>query len=186
MKTLFKFVLWIVIICVLIFAGTTAYHKIERYIYPIEYSEIVESQAKEYNLDLSLIYAVIKCESGFDETAVSSADARGLMQLQKETYEWVCSRYKDTDVDEDYLFDPQKNIQAGCRLLRLHLNEFGDLKTAICAYHAGRNKVLEWLSNEKYSSDGKTLEIIPYADTSSYVDKVVKTIENYKKIYELN
>lgn len=185
MKQFFKFILWIIIICVLIYGGMSAYHKIERYIYPTDYADVVEKYSSEYNLDKSLVFAVIKCESGFDKNAESSQNAKGLMQLQKDTYEWVCHKYNDNDVNEEYLFNPEKNVQAGCRLLRLHLDQFGDVKTALCAYHAGRTKTMEWLNNSEYSSDGKTLSKIPYEDTSSYVDKVIKTQEKYKQIYKI-
>lgn len=185
MKHFFKFILWVVIICVLVYGGMTAYHKIERYIYPTDYADFVEKYAEECELDKSLVYAVIKCESGFNPQAKSSIGAKGLMQLTDETYEWVCSRYGEKNVDNDNLYDPEKNIEAGCRLLKLLSNDFLSLETRLCAYHAGRNITLKWLSNSEYSFDGETLDKIPYSDTSSYVDKVVKTIEKYKEIYEI-
>lgn len=185
MKHFFKFILWIVIICVLVYSGMKAYHKIERYIYPADYSDLVEKYAEEYDLDKSLIYAVIKCESNFNPDAVSSIGAKGLMQLTDETYEWVCSRYGENNSNSDDLFDAEKNIEAGCRLLKLLSKDFDSLETRICAYHAGRNITIKWLSTPDYSADGKTLDNIPYSDTSSYVDKVVKTIEKYKEIYEI-
>ena len=185
MKKLFKFIIWLVLIAFLVWCGLNAYHKLQRYIYPTDYYDLVEKYSKEYNLDKSLVFAVIKCESGFDKNAQSDANAKGLMQIQKDTYEWACSRYSDKDVNEDYLFIPEKNIEAGCRLLRLHLDEFEDIRTVLCAYHAGRNITINWLKNPEYSTNGKTLQKIPYSDTSSYVDKVIKTIDKYKEIYEM-
>lgn len=185
LKHFLKFILWIIIICALIYGGMTAYHKIEHYIYPTDYADLVEKYSSEYELDKSLVFAVIKCESNFNPNAVSSIGAKGLMQLTDETYEWVCSRYGEKNTDNDNLYNPDKNIEAGCRLLKLLDKDFVSLKTRICAYHAGRNITLNWLKNPEYSSDGETLTRIPYSDTSSYVDKVVKTIEKYKKIYEI-
>ena len=185
MKHFFKFILWIIIICVLIYGGMTAYQKVQRYIYPTDYKELVEKYSNEYELDKSLVFAVIKCESNFDPNAVSSIGAKGLMQLTDETYEWVCSRYDEKDDDSNNLFYAEKNIEAGCRLLKLLEKDFTSLETRICAYHAGRNITLKWLENSDYSSDGKTLIEIPYSDTSSYVDRVVRTIEKYQKIYEI-
>ena len=184
MKKLFKFILWVLIICFVIYAGKGAYKKIEKQIYPLEYKETIEKYSKEYEIDKALVFAIIKCESGFDETAVSSIGAKGLMQLTSETLEWVCSKYNDSEDDVSVLFDAEKNIQAGCRLLRLLYNDFGDTKTVLAAYHAGRNITYKWLSNEEYSADGKTLIKIPYADTAKYVEKVFKTTEKYKEIYE--
>lgn len=183
MKVFLKAVIWLVVIAVLVFGGMYSYEKIEKMIYPQDYKDLIEAYAEEYGLDKSLVYAVVKCESGFDSSAVSSIGAKGLMQLTDETYEWVCSRYKDT-ADGD-LFDAKTNIKSGCRLLRLHLKEFGDIKTALAAYHAGRGITNEWLKNSEYSSNGKTLDKIPYEETSKYADRVIKTIEKYKEIYNI-
>ena len=183
MKKFFKFLIWVVVICALCFGVKNGYQKLQKYIYPLEYKETIMKYSEEYNLDSKLVFAIVKCESGFDETAVSSIGAKGLMQLTDETFEWVCSKYKDNEDDSSYLFEGEKNIQAGCRLLRLLYDDFGDTKTVICAYHAGRNITYKWLSNSEYSADGKTLKKIPYADTSEYVSKVLKTIDKYEEIY---
>ncbi|MBQ5591142.1 MAG: lytic transglycosylase domain-containing protein [Clostridia bacterium] len=185
MKKLFKFIVWVLVIALLIVGVNKAYSKIERQIYPLGYYQCVDKYCGEYDLDLSLVYAIIKCESGFDKDAVSSIGAKGLMQLTDETFEWVCSKYNEPYNSPSYLFDEVHNIQAGCRLLRLLYDDFGDTKTVLCAYHAGRNITYKWLENKEYSSDGKTLDKIPYADTESYVKKVLKTIEKYQKIYNI-
>lgn len=184
MKKLFKFLLWVVILWLLFVGVKTGYQKIQKHIYPLEYKETIEKYSEEYNLDSALVFAIIKCESGFQTNAVSSIGAKGLMQLTNETFEWVCSKYKDSENDTSYLFEAEKNIKAGCRLLRLLYDDFGDTKTVLCAYHAGRNITYKWLKTEEYSADGKTLKKIPYADTSAYVSKVLKTIDKYNEIYE--
>ena len=184
MKKILKFILWVMIFCLLFSGVKNGYKKVQKYIYPLTYREIINKYSYEYNLDSKTVFAIIKCESGFDETAVSSVGAKGLMQLTNETFEWVCSKYKDSENDVSYLFDAEKNIQAGCRLLRLLYDDFGDTKTVIAAYHAGRNITYKWLKNAEYSDDGKTLKKIPYADTSTYVSKVLKTIDKYEEIYE--
>ena len=183
MKKILKFILWVLIICFVVYAGKNAYDKIERQIYPQGYYQEVDKFAGEYDLDYFLVHAIIKCESGYDKNAVSSIGAKGLMQLTDETFEWVCSKYNEPYNDPKYLFDEVQNIQAGCRLLRLLYDDFGDTKTVLAAYHAGRNITYKWLSNKEYSADGKTLSKIPYADTAKYVEKVLKTTEKYKKIY---
>lgn len=186
MKKLFKLVLWIVLICVLIYGGMTAYKKIEKFIYPTDYADLVNKYAEENDLDKSLVFAVIKCESGFDKNAVSKIGAKGLMQLTPETYEWVSSKHGKKVDNSDELFDPETNIQAGCRLLKRHIKEFKSVKTALAAYHAGRGVTNRWLKDEKYSSDGVNLDKIPYSETESYVDKVINTVEKYKTIYNID
>lgn len=170
----------------MVYGGFKAYNKIQKSIYPTDYSDIIEQNADKYGLNRSLVFSVVKCESKFNKDAVSNIGAKGLMQLTPETYEWVCSKYGDTYNNSDDLFDPEINIKAGCRLLKLHLKEFGNVKTALAAYHAGRGVVNKWLNNSDYSDDGKTLKKIPYTETLNYVTRVTQTVEKYKEIYNIN
>ena len=63
------------------------FKNIQKLIYRQDYAEYVEKYAKENNVDPLLIYAIIKAESNFDNDAVSSRGAAGLMQLMDETAE---------------------------------------------------------------------------------------------------
>lgn len=162
-----------------------AYKIIMKRLYPLKYSDLVEHYSNEYNLDKMLVYAVIKCESNFDPNAVSSANAKGLMQLMDDTFEWVQTK-DDTDqkLDASALYDPQTNIKYGTLLLSLHLNEFSDPATALAAYHAGRGRVNEWIKNDKIQkrSDGNCS--VPYKDTEAYIKRVLKVKEIYQKLYD--
>ena len=53
----------------------------------------------------------------------------------------------------------------------------------LSAYHAGRGITNQWLDNPQYSGDGETLDVIPYADTSQYVDSVLGTYRVYQRLY---
>ena len=187
LKFLIKLAIFVLIVAIVAQFGMKAYRFVEKeYLYPIKYSEYIENFAEQNTLEKSLVYAVVKCESGFDSGAVSDIGAKGLMQLTDDTYEWVLSKTTKAKPLENDLFVPEKNIQAGCALLRLHLDEFSDESTAIAAYHAGRSKVKEWLQDKNYSSDGITLTKIPYSDTASYVTKVITTKQKYQEIYNFD
>ena len=187
LKFLIKLAIFVLIVAIIAHFGMKAYRFIEKeYLYPTKYSEYIEEYAEQNTLEKSLVYAVVKCESGFDSGAVSDIGAKGLMQLTDDTYEWVLSKTTKAKPLENDLFVPEKNIQAGCALLRLHLDEFSDESTAIAAYHAGRSKVKEWLQDKNYSSDGITLTKIPYSDTASYVTKVITTKQKYQEIYNFD
>lgn len=187
LKFLIKLAIFVLIVAIIAHFGMKAYRFIEKeYLYPTKYSEYIENFAEQNTLEKSLVYAVVKCESGFDSGAVSDIGAKGLMQLTDDTYEWVLSKTTKVKPLENDLFVPEKNIQAGCALLRLHLDEFSDESTALAAYHAGRSKVKEWLQDKNYSSDGITLSKIPYSDTASYVTKVITTKQKYQEIYNFD
>ncbi|MBR6789825.1 MAG: lytic transglycosylase domain-containing protein [Oscillospiraceae bacterium] len=159
------------------------YHMIYRYMYPQKYSETVTACAEEFGLDEELIYAVISCESGFDPEAVSSADARGLMQLTEDAFDWVQFRLGE---DGDYadIFDPEVNIRAGSAMLSLLIEELGDERSAVAAYHSGLNQVKEWLADTEYSEDGKRLDIIPTPNTREYADRVDNARHIYENLYD--
>lgn len=178
----------VVIVCVILAAalavvGYFVYCRVERYTHPIKYEELVEKYSRQNGLDKYLVYAVIKTESGFDPGAVSNVGARGLMQIMEDTFDWV--KYKLGDEDTRYLemYDPDTNIRYGCWLLGYLYKEFGNVETTMAAYHAGRGQVNEWLSDERYSSDGVHLDDIPISDTAHYVQKIVRARDIYIKLY---
>ena len=71
----------------------------------------------------------------------------------------------------------------GCWYLDNLRDEFNNMDLVIAAYNAGRGNVNEWLKNIDYSSDGKTLNYIPFPETRAYVDKVNSYYNIYKFLY---
>lgn len=176
----------ILIIILLIIAAIFAYFKIQTLMYPDSYSIYVEKYAAEYGVDRDFVYSVIKCESSFDPDATSHVDARGLMQLTPETFDWVKSKLNDSDdlaLTADDLYDPETNIKYGVYLLSLHLDEFGDIPTVLAAYHAGRGNANKWLNDSEYSKDGKTIDSTPYKETNAYIDRVQKVRDKYEFLH---
>ena len=151
-------------------------------LYPLRYEEYVEVYAKENNLSPAFVYAVIKCESGFDKDAVSYTGATGLMQIMPDTFNWIKTK---TGYTENYSMatDPQTNIKYGCFLYGYLLSRYGRVQEALAAYHAGIGNTDKWLRDPQYSSDGETLHTIPYPTTSKYVKKVMLTENIYEKLY---
>ena len=154
----------------------------EQTAYPLRYTEIVEENAEKFEIDEALLYALIKAESGFNKDAVSEAGAKGLTQITPETFEWLQTKTGEK-LEENALFEPEVSVYYGACFLDMLSEEFGNTETALAAYHAGRGKVNEWLTDPRYSPDGETVENIPYKDTAQYVEKVIKYTENYRKIY---
>lgn len=180
----------IIIIALIIAAallGAGAYFGYRKYIeetHPLKYKTYVEYYSSQNGLDKYFVYAVIKTESGFRPDAVSNVGARGLMQIMEETFDWI--KYKRDDDGTVYgdMFNAQKNIDYGCWLLGYLYEEFGTIEAVAAAYHAGRGTVNEWLSDTRYSPDGKHLKVIPASDTAHYVDKIKSAVETYKKLYD--
>ena len=157
---------------------------LKRRFYPRSYSEYVEKYCAVYEIDPNLAYAVIHTESGFNSHAVSHLGACGLMQLMPETFTWLQERLDGEVVySEDALKTPSVNIRYGTYFLSYLLEQYSDVPTALAAYNAGTTNVDRWLSDSAYSSDGKTLDDIPYDETRNYVKKVTDVRKKYENIY---
>lgn len=183
------FLLFLTVVALVIAGGVAllrpAADKAAQALYPRTYRQWIEEYSEEYGMDTDLIYAVAKTESNFDPKAHSDADARGVMQLTKDAFEWVQYRTGDeSGVTYDDIFEPEVAIKYGVRMLSLLKQEMGDDPRLILAsYHAGMGAVKGWLKDPEYSADGKTLTTIPYRDTNWYVEKVLETRDMYRKLY---
>lgn len=147
--------------------------KIQRCIYPMKYQEIVNEMAEEYQLEPSLVFAVIHTESKFDPNALSAAQAKGLMQITDDTFRWAQRRAGEKGLVPEDLYTPETNIRYGCYILVLLSEQFDDIETVLAAYNAGQGRVQKWLKDPAYSTDGKTLHTIPYEETEDYVRRVL-------------
>ena len=81
-------------------------------LYPLKYEDYVEVYAKQNNLSPSFVYAVIECESSFDNEAVSYIGATGLMQIMPDTFKWIAEKLGEV-YSEGLLYDPETNIRYG-------------------------------------------------------------------------
>ena len=149
----------------------------------VRYEEYIRYYASLNNIDPAFVAAVIKRESDYDPRAVSSAGARGLMQIMPENLDWLAGKVDLYDYTVDTLFDAEENIKMGCWYLGYLSRLFdGDPITIACAYHAGQGNVRDhWLP--KYSSNGKslTLDEIPMDDTKYYARKVLEAYAIYQQ-----
>jgi|Deesub1362A_J573_1020465.scaffolds.fasta_scaffold00876_1 soluble lytic murein transglycosylase len=117
------------------------------------YEGIILRKSRKYNLDPSLVRAIITVESNWQPYAVSKKGAMGLMQLMPATA-------RKTGVRNP--FDPEQNIEGGTRYLRTLLDMFNnDLRLALAAYNAGPETV------RKFGG------VPPIAETRRYIRKVL-------------
>jgi soluble lytic murein transglycosylase-like protein len=95
----------------------------------ILYESLVQEAAEYHGVDPDLVRAVVRTESAFDPTAVSSAGAQGLMQLMPDLSEEL--GVKDP-------FDPREKRVCGRSIPRALLDEHeGDEALALASYNAG-------------------------------------------------
>ena len=126
-----------------------------------DYEGIIQQAATRFRLDPFLVKAVIKAESAFDENAVSSQGAQGLMQLMPETA-------NELAVEDP--FNPEENIFGGTRYLSQLMVRFKqNWQLALAAYNAGPENV------ESYNG------IPPFEETQTFVKRVLSYYDAYKK-----
>jgi soluble lytic murein transglycosylase-like protein len=128
---------------------------------PFDLNQAVINASDAYKLDPDLVTSVIRAESGFNVRALSPKGAQGLMQLMPQTA---------SELGVQNAFDPQANVEAGTRYLRLLLERYNfDLVKALAAYNAGPQRV------EQYNG------VPPYYETKAYVARIVRDF-NKKKL----
>ena len=161
---------------------TVVREQVELQNYQLEYSDIVAACADEFGVPQEMIYAVIHTESNFDPEAVSRAGAKGLMQIVDPTNDWIALHLGE-EPEPERLFEPAFNIRRGTWLLAYTFNKYGSWEVALAAYNAGIGNANKWLANPDYSSDGKTLDVIPFFETREYVSRVIEAAEKYRELY---
>jgi soluble lytic murein transglycosylase-like protein len=132
--------------------GTLIHSRGFRGYYRGEFDPHIVAAANLYNVSADLVKAVIAVESEFDQWAVSSKGAQGLMQLMP----FTARRFGVVDA-----FDARQNIFGGVQYLRFLLDLFqGDVSLALAGYNAGENAVARYRG------------IPPYRETRNYVQKI--------------
>lgn len=100
---------------------------------------LIERYAGENDLPVEFVRAVVRAESGGNPRAVSSKDARGLMQITDAAEQDVLRIRKWRKGD---IFDPEYNIKIGTAYLRLMARRFDDDHTlGLAAYHMGARRL---------------------------------------------
>ena len=133
--------------------GTLIHSRGFRGYYNGQYDPHILAASSLYNVSADLIKAVISVESEFDQWAVSSKGAQGLMQLMP----FTARRFGVVDA-----FDARQNIFGGVQYLRFLLDLFaGDVSLALAGYNAGENAVARYRG------------VPPYRETKSYVQKIM-------------
>ncbi|MEY2892576.1 MAG: hypothetical protein RJA98_2484 [Pseudomonadota bacterium] len=100
-----------------------------------ELLETVWYESRRAGLEVSLVLGLIQVESGFRKYAISSAGARGYMQVMP-----FWARLIGTG-DASHLFHMQTNLRFGCVILRHYLDaERGDLYMTLGRYNGSRGR----------------------------------------------
>ncbi len=155
-----------------------------RAMFPMPYYEEVEEYAHKNNLKITMVYSVIKAESGFRPNVVSHKGAIGLMQITEKTGQWIASQLDVKDYQAKTLTDPEINIQFGCWYISYLLDRFsGNNELALAAYNAGEGTIRKWIESGEIKWKGNEIKSLPYPETEKYLVRVNRIYFIYKTLY---
>lgn len=152
----------------------------------------VEKYMGNTDVEWALVHALIRQESRYDEGAVSSAGARGLMQLMPGTAKEMAKKAGVSHQTDWLTQKPAHNVALGTRYLQTVLNRYdGNYAMALAAYNAGPGRVNKWIQEFGDPRDPKVdlvnwIEMIPIYETRNYVQRVLEGLYVYRQTLAQN
>lgn len=153
-----------------------------QYLYPLLVNELRGINDVEW----ALINAIIRQESRFEQTAVSHAGARGLMQLMPATAKETARKLGISHQLGWLTSRPDHNIKLGSRYLKQMVDRYdGHYALAAAAYNAGPGRVDRWITEMGDPRTGEInyfdwIEQIPIYETRNYVQRVLEATAVYR------
>ncbi len=154
--------------------------------WPPAYRDMIErSLPAQSEIEPALVWAIMREESSFRPSVMSSAGAIGLLQLMPETARRTAKRSGYGEFDVEALYTPEANIALGSAYLDYLWRRFPTrISATIGSYNAGPNAVARWLADEAAKlEDDVWVEEIPFGQTQAYVKRVLRSYYIYRSFY---
>jgi len=154
-----------------------------RILFPEAWWDTIKTESAKNGLDPYLVASLIRQESEFNPSAVSYANAWGLMQLLPSVGKSLAREEGMTHFETYQLLDPETNIRLGTRYLRHMIDRFGGVQEyALAAYNAGEERVTDWQAAGPYHGIDEFVESIPFTQTRDYVQGILRNEDIYRSI----
>lgn len=142
--------------------------------FPLLWEKEIKQQASVYKLDPAWVYGTIRSESAMVETARSSANAMGLMQITPVTGKQVAKKHGLAWSGIAQLRTASGNLPIGTAYLSDLLQDFNDNPVLVSgSYNAGPNAVKRWLATRPQGEAAIWVETLPYYETRDYIPRVL-------------
>jgi soluble lytic murein transglycosylase len=154
------------------------------YAYPV--NGIPSFRAIGPEVEQSVVYAIARQESAFNQAVVSPAQAYGLMQVTPDAGRYVCKRAGVGFDLSRMKTDPVYNAALGAAELGGLLEDYrGSYILTFAAYNAGRGSVKKWIERYGDPRDPKIdavdwVEQIPFSETRNYVQRIMENLQVYR------
>ena len=153
-------------------------------LFPKPYWDDLKRHSASNQLDPFLVAALIRQESEFNATAVSHANAIGLMQLLPSTGKKMAREIHLKGYSVGMLAVPSTNLQLGTRYFHQLLDKFGGtVEFALAAYNAGTDRVDDWRAAGNFRDTQEFVESIPFTETREYVQAIIRNASVYRRLY---
>jgi soluble lytic murein transglycosylase len=157
---------------------------LEHHAFPI--IGIPDYRAVGPEVEPSIVYAIARQESIFNQRTVSTAKAMGLMQVTPEAGRYVAKKFNVSFDVKRLLSDPIYNVQMGAAELGDLITDYrGSYILSFAGYNAGRGRVKEWVARFGDPRDPNVdpidwVERIPFSETRNYVQRVMENLQVYR------
>ena len=154
-----------------------------RILFPEPWWDTIKEESAKNGLDPYLVASLIRQESEFNASAISYANAWGLMQLEPNVGRKLAREEGMSHFQTFQLLNPEVNIRLGCKYLKQMLDRFGGVQEyALAAYNAGDSRVVDWQAAGPYGGMDEFVESIPFTQTREYVEAILRNEEIYRSI----
>lgn len=154
------------------------------YAYPV--SGIPHYRSIGPDVDQSIVFAIARQESGFNQKVVSPAQAYGLMQVTPDAGRYVTKKYGASFDINRLKSDPVYNTTLGAAELGGLIEDYrGSYILTFAGYNAGRGSVRKWIARYGDPRDPNVdavdwVERIPFSETRNYVQRVMENLQVYR------
>lgn len=149
---------------------------------------LVDPMLRTGQPETALVLALARQESEFNQFAVSSAGARGLMQLMPATAKGVARDLKLGYEPGKLTQDAHYNVRLGSHYLQgLLQNWDNNFVLALAGYNAGESRVRKWIKDwgdprQPHVDVIDWIELIPFSETRNYVQRVLEGVQVYRAL----
>lgn len=151
--------------------------------YPKAFRTLVEAHAGPAGTPELFLYSIMRKESGFSPWDVSSADARGLLQMIPPTSAKVAAS-AGLPFFADELYDPAVNIKLGALYIGGLYRKFGgQIPLVAGAFNAGPKAMARWCDQHGKRQTDELVELIAFTQTREYAKRVTSIYARYRALY---
>lgn len=155
-----------------------------RMAFPLSFRSYIDVRSKEQKLDPFFVAALIRQESEFNPVVISHANAYGLMQVLPATGKQLARRVGVKRFSSTQLLTADRNVQLGTLYVRNLMDSFdGREEYVLASYNAGPGRARLWETWGPFREQAEFVENIPFHETRTYVQVVLRNAEVYRRLY---